>query len=151
MQLDSHFTQLMTDMQTKSLQIGQYLRGQQSGSAYIQRCWMIPTYSPSFSPTNVPNLGTAFSRTALNTDYANQLSGGGTATGYIGHQMVDGIQINYLAMMERAFRERHKTDVRCQLHLCGRRIGHGQTNGVHTGSVQPYVQSLIDNSQVVVN
>jgi hypothetical protein len=107
---------------------------------------MIPSRAGTFSPTSIASLGTAFNRQALNQDYAQQMSGSGKST--VGDTIRAGLQINYLAMLERAFRERHKTDVRCQMHVTGRRIAHGLAGGVHTGSVQAHVQSFINNNVV---
>ena len=153
--LDPFFTQLLQDVQTQSQLIADYIRGKVSSttSTYTQRNWMIPSKAnASFTPTDIPNLGQAFSRQALNQDYSQQLINGASASGgMVGNVLVDGLQINYLAMMERAFRERHKTDVRCQMHLCGRRLAHGDPNGVHTGAVKAHVQSFINSTVVVPN
>lgn len=152
MQLDQYFTSALEDSRAQSQLIGDYVRGRSANGAYVQRHWMIPTRASTFNPLSIASLGTAFSRYDLNLEYAQQLSGTPSDTsGCIGHTIADGLQINYLAMMERAFRERHKTDVRCQMHLAGRRLAHGDTNGVHTGAVKPYVQSFIDGAVTVPN
>ena len=109
---------------------------------------MIPAKAAqNFVPTAINTLGQAFSRSNLNQQYTAQLSN----NGMVGNTLGVGIQLNYMAMLERSFRERHKTDVRCQMHLSGRRLAHGDTSGVHTGGVQPYVQAFLTNTVMVQN
>ena len=159
--LDSNFTQMLTDAQTQSQNIGNYLRGgTASGSgSYVQRHWMIPSRASSFNPTNISQLGYPVLRSSLNQEYSQQLTTAtsnspgnqGATGGMVGNIIVSGLQINYMAMWERSFRERHKTDVRCQMHLCGRRLAHGDQQGVHVGLVQPFVQQFINVTKVVPN
>lgn len=148
MNLDAYFTQALTDSQTQSQKIGDYMRGGTDVSGYIQRHWMIPSRAGTFVSTDIANLGTAFSRRDLNLDYTAQHTNDPTATsGMVGNVIVDGLQINYLGMLERAFRERHKTDVRLQMHLCGRRLAHGDAAGIHV-AIKNYTQNYIDNTLV---
>lgn len=148
--LDVGFTAALDDAKTQSQLIGDYIRGKSASSYYYQRHWMIPSRAGSFSPTSIADQGSAFSRFMLNKEYSDNLNNGVTdTTGMMGNIIVDGIQINYMAMLERSFRERHKTDVRLQMHVSGRRIAHGLENGVHTGGVKAFVQSYIDNTRVV--
>ena len=117
---------------------------------------MIPSKAGSFKPTDIKNLGKAFDRTAVNQEYPDMLNNGASETdGMMGNIIVDGLQINYMAMWERSFRERHKTDVRLQMHVAGRRTAHGLNKssgsdpikGVHTGAIQPFVQNYIDQTK----
>jgi len=147
MQLNSGFTTILTDLTTQSKLISDSIRGTTAGSDYVERHWMVPSTSGTFNPTDIPNLSTPFNRTALNTEYSQQLSGSSSSGGMMGNIIVDGLQIAYMSMWERSFRERHKTDVRMQMHLAGRRRTHGDpTDGVHKGCVQKYVQAFLDNT-----
>ena len=53
-----------------------------------------------------------------------------TAPGVSGDLTVSCLQGDYLASMERAFRLRHSTSIRRQLHAAARRKGHGDETGV---------------------
>ena len=149
MNLDPGFTTGLTDMTTQSKRIADELRGNTDSGGYIARHWMIPSRSGTFNPTDIFNLSTAFKRTDLNKEYESQLTSkrSSTTEGMMGNIIVDGLQIAYMSMWERSFRERHKTDVRMQMHLAGRRTTHGDpTAGVHNGCVKKYVQSFLDNT-----
>jgi hypothetical protein len=142
MDLNADFTQVLDDLTTQSHDIAKYIM---SGSTDA-RSWMIPTNATDFDPTDIENLGEAFNRDDLNSEYADQLKGSDTDCN-MGNIMADNAQLAYMMMWERSFRERHKTDVRMRMHLAGRRKAHGDDqHGIHIGCVKDYVQSFIDNA-----
>lgn len=141
--VDAQFTQLMDDMASFSGTLSQYLE-----SDTTQRVWMIPTgYSGgwTFNPTDIPNIGDPFDRTDVNSDYVDEYAGSGEDK--IKVAMGLNVEIGYMCMMERAFRERHRTCTRALMLLSGRRKAHSDTTaGVHKAAVEGFVQELLDTS-----
>lgn len=135
--VDAQFSSLMTDMTTFSDKIADYIK-----SDGTQRLWMIPTASGwTFNPTQIAGMATPFDRSGPNATYAAEYTGSGDDE--IRVIMGTHVEIHYMGMMERAFRERHRTVVRAQYLLGGRRLAHGDASyGVHKASVQGYVQEL---------
>lgn len=137
--VDTQFSQLMTDMVSLSAAIATYIQ-----STGAQRLWMIPTKVGggwTFDPTDIPNLGSPFLRDNVNTQYANEFSGAGENK--IKVAMGTGVEIGYMGMMERAFRERHRTPTRALQLLGARRAAHGGAGNVHKSSVEAWVQELL--------
>ncbi len=141
--VDAQFTSLMDDMASFSDKIGKYLR-----SDTTQRLWMIPAgYSGgwTFDPVDIPNIGDPFDRTDVNLAYVGEYTGGGEDK--IKVAMGLNVEVGYMCMMERAFRERHRTCTRALMLLAGRCKAHGDaTNGVHKASVEGFVQELLATS-----
>jgi hypothetical protein len=138
----AQFTSLMDDMQGFSLRTYAYL----FGSGY-QRYWMIPTgYSGGwvFNPTNIAGLHDPFTRGEANTALSNEYSGSGD--NQVNLTMGYGLQIGYMGMMERAFRDRHRTVTRAQMLVSGRKAAHGDASGVHKGAVEGHITELLNLS-----
>jgi len=129
---DTNFTQLMDDMQSFADKTHKYLT--QDGT---QRLWMIPTNASSHDPTDIQSLEDGFDRSTLNANYAAEYNGSGED--HVRVVMGTNMQICYMGMMERAFRERHRTACRPFSHLAGRKKAHGIADGVHKGSVWKHV------------
>lgn len=141
--IDTNFSALMESVRAKSELLYQYLMV--VGGSSIQRLWMVPTAAGwTFDPLDIPNMGIPFSRVAVNSQYAQEYAGGGYNKIHV--VMALSIQLNYSAMMERAFRDRHKTVVRATAHLGGRKAAHGSSSGVHIASVKAHVQDLLNIS-----
>jgi len=138
--VDAQFTSLMDDVSADSLSIGSYLEGNA-----VQRPWMIPsgkTPGWTFDPTDIPDMGDPFDRTDVNQDYIDEFTGAGENKSRIAAGT--SIEIGYMAMMERSFRERHRTPTRACMLLSGRRKAHGDAaNGVHKGSVEAFIQEML--------
>jgi len=133
---DTFFQLAMNDMKDINENNRKYLEADGT-----QRQWMIPTaFAASFEPLDVSALGDAFDRQQLNADYQAEYDG----TGEDEVRVVMGLstQLGYLAIMERAYRERYKTMPRVAAHTTGRTKAHGDANGIHTGSILPYIQEL---------
>lgn len=129
----SEFSGLMTDFTNYSDRLYQYLYGNQ-----VQRYWMVPTITGILNPTDIAALGNGFDRSQLHADYSAEHADNGQRNKAMGYS----IQINYLGMMERAFRERHRTPTRALMLLAGRKRAHSDPAGVPQGSVLAYVNDL---------
>jgi hypothetical protein len=98
-----------------------------------QRQWMYPPLSGwSGDPQDIVGMNQAFDRTNLNNLYysiINDLTVNtpSTHSGTIGESMAVKLQIDYIAIMERAFRTRYCSSVRARLHSAARRTGHGDS------------------------
>jgi len=139
--VDSQFTSLMDDMADFSEKISDYLISDGS----TQRLWMVPDAAVAwtFNPTEPDKMGEPFDRTDVNKVYSDEYSGAASADNEIRTVMGAHVEINYMGMMERAFRERHRTVVRAQYLLAGRRKAHSDTSdGVHKAGVEGYVTEL---------
>lgn len=135
--VDAGFATLMRDMESLADNNCKYLKGE----AY-QRKWMLPTATPAnWDPTDITDHGDIFDRQAVNDSYES-MHDGTLSTATVADTMGCCMQIGYMAMMERAFRDRHKTVVRSTAHDCGRKRGHGSTLSVHTGSVLEVVTNM---------
>jgi len=110
------------------------------------RPWMIPPQNGwSGDPTEIEDLKEPFDRTDSNTEAVDVY----TENRGIGEAAGREAEIGYMGMMERSFRDRHKTAVRAHLHAAGRRKAHGLVDGIHTGTmgVLSYIQGLLDSGE----
>jgi hypothetical protein len=137
--VDAQFTILMTSMCTFSDSIADYYK-----DAGTQRVWMVPTaVGWSLDSVDPSDMSDPFDRIGPNGLYTAEYDGTGSdeVRGIMGSH----IQIGYMGMMERSFRERHKTPTRAMLHVAGRRMAHGDTvDGVHKAGVENYVTDLFN-------
>lgn len=87
------------------------------------RPWQIPEGTGDL--LNIGNLHKpGFDREQLNTAYSECMQDVNDM-GTVGDVVALKQQIDYVAMEERAFRLRHATSCRCQIHAAGRRHGQG--------------------------
>ncbi len=143
----------------------------------VQRKWQLPDPGlwdkDLFNLTGANGINKAYDRTCPNRLYRRALlkgpvepdcQGGGASSGEgrVSDCIASKIQIDYVAIQERAFRFRHMTPVRCAIHALTRRRGHSELNdidagagvgGIFTGMVK-YVNNIIlsgynDNSPPV--
>ena len=120
--LDRQFTEL----QSTALTTGESVLV--SGVApSVQRLWMMPSLETwNGDLFNISGIGDAFCRDEFNAAYAEAVETAGTvAGGRLADRYVSKVQLYYIAAMERAFRARHASSVRCNYHAAGRRRGHG--------------------------
>jgi hypothetical protein len=103
-----------------------------------QRQWMLPA-GFIFTPSSPEPVGFYYSREGINTTYQQIFLYGGST----GDAMACRIQSDYLSAQERAFRLRHMTSIRCQIHAATRRLGHAAQGGV-LQRVITYAQNCID-------
>lgn len=141
--VDTQFSVLMDHVTEYSGYISEYARG-----INTQRQWMIPDgFSPgwTFDPTDIAQLGDPFDRTAPNSAYSDEYTGSGSSTNEVRSVMGKHLEINYMGMMERAFRERHRTVTRaCQMVACRRNAHSDSAYGIHKRGIQGYIQTLLN-------
>lgn len=95
---------------------------------------------------DVPGLKAPFEREDINTGYEGVYSNR-AAPGTVGEAMAAKVQVDYLASAERAFRLRHCSVLRAELHASSRRAGHGRPDGVLADGVLRYVTDLLRSGQ----
>jgi len=138
--VDAQFARLMDDMVTFSGLISTYLE-----STGAQRLWMIPAgFVGNFNPTSIANLGEPFDRDDVNSALVAEYSGSGESKVKVAMGL--SVEIAYMCMMERAFRERHRTPTRGLTLLAGRRKAHSDATNVHKDAVEAFAQELLDTS-----
>ena len=95
-----------------------------------QRIWQIPEGLANVDLFDIANLHKpVFDRTEINDNYVDVMkSPEDDEAGTIGDTISLKNQIDYNAMEERAFRLRHASAVRCNIHAHGRRHGHCISN-----------------------
>jgi len=135
---DTLFQQLLERVRYRSDRIARYVGGDDT----YPRLWMLPPLNGwDGNPFSITDIKKAFDRDTLNQDaenyYTDPKQG---STGLTGGRI---IQIVYMAMMERAFRARHATAIRAMMHAAGRRKGHGDKDGIHTGDILNYIQDIL--------
>lgn len=108
------------------------------------RPWNRPDLAPD--PLNIAGITPAFDRSAIDANYAELIKSGATA-GTCGDVICVKTQGDYIAMMERGFRARHATPVRCIGHAMVRRHGHSNAAGVFNGGVMSHVQNALKVGQ----
>ncbi len=89
----------------------------------------------------------AFDREAINQNFAELFAASDNA-GTIGDATSLKLQGDYVAVVERAYRARVATPLRCMAHAAARRAGHGHAAGVFTGGVLQYAQDAIKAGQI---
>lgn len=123
------------------------LRSEENAKAHDgtkeQRRWMDP---PNWNgnPLDIQGLTEPFARDQPNREYEDELN---KDEGRIGVCMGRKIEIDYMSIMERAFRARSMTSVRGQAHAATMRQSHGESKGVHIGVVLQYTQDILQSGQ----
>jgi hypothetical protein len=131
------FKTALTGLASSSLSIGSSLLG--TG----RRLWQRPdTTAWQGDPLDIPGIAKAFDRGDLNADYEQAIADGKNP-GTTGDVAAIKTQVDYVACLERAYRARQATPVRCLVHAGARRTGHGHARGVLLGGVVGYVESSI--------
>jgi len=144
---DQNFQKLITEISELCEKIHAYSVGGEDG-----RPWMIPSTATTgeidkdgksvpISIFDIKNLSAAFERSGPNQKYEEEMSKGSEST--VGVCMGAKVQIDYLGMMERAFRARNASPIRCYTHAASRRKAHGDPQGVHVNSVLEFVTNLM--------
>jgi hypothetical protein len=113
------------------------------------RPWNDPKWSDASkpkSPLDIPGITDGFNRDQIDTNYG-QLIQSGSDAGTVGDVICVKTQGDYIAEMERGYRARHATPVRCIGHAMARRKGHSMTNGVFQGGVLKHVQDALKGGQ----
>lgn len=121
-QIDSTFQRLITMLASQAKK--QATAAGSSGA----RVWQIPDELRT-ALTDVAAISTGFDRKKLNQLFASLIEDGGSP-GTAGDAVGVKIQVDYVGALERAFRARHASPLRCLAHAAGRREGHGHTAGI---------------------
>jgi len=132
--LHSVFTNLISLFRSTNKQNSTAQQGQG------QRTWQIPT-DLTTDIRNVPQLHKpSFDRTEINTNYT-EIHKPDNLTAGVGDAGSLKVQLDYVAIAERAFRSRHASHIRCLTHTAARYAGHSNEAGVFM-AVQNYAQDL---------
>lgn len=113
------------------------------------RSWHYPPLSMPASctwsgdPYDLPGMICAFDRKKMNDDLITIFKRKGQK---IGESMVVTIIIEYISALERAFRTRHASYVRCKMHSAARRVGHGASNGPIRGVIVTWLNRLLEGA-----
>ena len=108
------------------------------------RPWNRPTDLDD--PLDIAGVTDSFDRDEIDTNFG-ELIQDPTDPGTCGDVISVKTQGDYVAEMERGFRARHATPVRCIGHAGGRRWGHSQQPGVFLGGVLKHVQDALQSGQ----
>lgn len=139
-QMQPIFVKTVTELAADSKTCGQASQG--TGTPV----WELPPLNGwSGDPLDIPGTVKAFDRSDANNNYA-QLLADGSNPGTTGDAIALKTQIDYVGCMERAFRARHATPVRCLAHNSARRVGHGHPAGVLMQVIN-YAQSVLAAGQ----
>jgi hypothetical protein len=114
-----------------------------------KRVWQLPPKKDwGGKHSDLAGLVSPFDRADVNNKYAEAI--GNPESGVpLSDLMSLGLQISYVAAMERAYRARHASPVRCLLVAAARRTGHGKDAGVLKGGVVGYIQAVAGSGQSV--
>lgn len=104
------------------------------------RQWQVPEKVADV--LDIPGTTAAFDRTEIDTNYV-EVIGDGENPGAVGDVVSLKTQGDYVGVMERGFRARHCTPVRCLAMAAARRVGHGDPRGVLMGGVVKYAQDSL--------
>ena len=94
----------------------------------------------SGDPLDIDAIANAFARATSGDSYAAAMT---SSTGAVGDAMAAKMQSDYLAAMERAFRMRHASPIRCVMHAASRRLGHGNAADGPIARVQTLAQDML--------
>jgi hypothetical protein len=109
-----------------------------------ERSWNCP--EKARDPLDIPGITEAYDRNKIDTNYAELIKSSEDA-GTCGDVISVKTQGDYIAMMERGFRARHATPVRCIGHAMARRKGHSKPEGVFQGGALKHVQDALKAGQ----
>jgi hypothetical protein len=110
------------------------------------RPWNRPKLAPD--PLDIAGITNAYNRQEVDANYAELLKVG-SDPGTCGDVICVKTQGDYIAEMERGFRARHATPVRCIGHALARRRGHANDAGVFLGGVLKHVQDALKSGQSI--
>lgn len=132
-EIDSTFRDRISDLREQSQVLAQARLGD------VQSRWMTPANWQG-DPLDVPQLHLpGFDRSGVNSAYLDVHRDSGGSVGDAGAMK---LQLDYLSIMERSFRSRHATSIRCLMHAGARHAGHAHSQGVFA-TVLNTVQDLI--------
>lgn len=112
------------------------------------RKWFAPPTNEGWdgNPQDIPGLATAFDRQEIETNY-EEVFQDPSNVGTVGDVISLKTQSDYVACVERAYRSRHATSVRCIAHHLGRRRGHGDAESLFNAGITKFAQDALIASQ----
>ena len=116
-----------------------------------QACWMMPE-DPNWDGRldDYEGMAAPFDRTEVNQAFDSAVTDGNNP-GVVGDLAVASIQVDYLAIMERAFRARHTMSrARTMCHAMARKMGHGSESGPVQKCVIEYILGLLQLARAAV-
>lgn len=134
---DTNFQKLLQELQKHAKKMATVFEGDEKEQPQWQ---MPPMRDWDGNVLDITKMHKPFARDELNEQYKDALHDDTATTADC---MGTKVQLDYMAMMERAFRLRHTTLIRSVMHAAGRIKAHGDDAGVHTGGVLQYVQDLL--------
>jgi len=106
----------------------------------VPRPWMIPKKLEGiFDPLDIEGMKKGFDRSDPNNKYIEEIEKDKSVLAKCSSYRM---QMCYIIMMERAFRARHASFVRCSIHSVARRKGQGKEQGVHIRGVLNWANDL---------
>jgi hypothetical protein len=126
-ELDDHFDKNTTKLKEVSQAAAEALQNVNLRQWFIgdPDLWSENGYQGD--PLDIVQMSENFDRTDVGNDYVNTFGDENSSTG---DQVALKKESDWLAALERAFRSRHASPVRCAIHAAGRRLGHGDDAGV---------------------
>ena len=95
---------------------------------------------------NITDIGKAFSREENEADVAETIKDG-KSPGTSGDLIVSVMQGDYLAAQERAFRVRHQSRIRADIHAAARRMGHASDKGIFKRGIKGVIENILKQSK----
>ena len=102
----------------------------------------------SGSVFDIPGISLAFCRCKMAEDFKKAVTDV-KKPGVSGDLIATQIQGDYLATMERAFRTKHMTRVRCAMHAAARHNGMGHDTGIFKRGLEGYVTGILKQAKGV--
>jgi hypothetical protein len=90
--------------------------------------------------TNIEGMSKAFDRSEIHDDFRDTINE--DDKGVVADLELEVTQGDFIARMERAYRQRHHTSLRDRMHAAARARGHHHDNGVLTVGVLGYLEHL---------
>jgi len=95
---------------------------------------------------DIEGIGHAFNREAIGKDFKDAIKDA-EAPGTVGDLMISQLQGDHVATMERAFRVRHQSRVRGDIHSIGRRYGMAHDAGIFKRGLEGYLAAILRKSK----
>lgn len=119
-----------------------------AASGQAPRAWQAPRASGwGGDHADVAGMTAPFDRAELNESYQRAVSDP-ASPGTVGDLVAAVSQIAYVGALERSYRARHASPVRCLVVAAGRRRGHGHPAGVLRGATVGRVTDALAAGQV---
>lgn len=134
--VDPNFDTVLHDLQEHAALAAEALKSADQVTWFRPAAW-------AGDPFDYEAIGPAFNRDQANQQYVEAVQSA-QAPGVVGDLIAATLQVDYLAVMERAFRNRHTmTRPRRVCHVLGRKNGQGDQGGGFIQGVLEYVRRRV--------